>query len=145
MSASPEPDGALPPVSSVTGWCRGLWSNQFLRFLIVGAGNTIIGYLLYLIGLWIGLPYQMALICSTILGATFNFFTTGRIVFENDSLKRIIGFLTVYGIILAINLALLTMLVGWGMMKAYAQMVLLPLIVVLSFVLNKYLVFGKRP
>jgi putative flippase GtrA len=129
----------------MTAWQRRLWSHQFLRFLIVGAGNTVFGYLLYLIGLWIGLHYQVALICATVLGATFNFFTTGRIVFGNDRLRRIAGFFAVYGITLAINLVLLTMLVGWGMMKAYAQMVLLPLIVVLSFVLNKYLVFGRRP
>ena len=143
MSVSPEPDNVPPLISLATEWGRGLWSHQVVRFLVVGAGNALFGYAVYLFGLWIGLLYQMALICSTILGAIFNFFTTGQIVFENHKLTRIVGFLAIYGIMLVINLALLTVLVGCGVAKAYAQLILLPAIVALSFVLNKYLVFGR--
>lgn len=124
-------------------WWDRLWSRRFLLFLIVGAGNTIVGYLLYLIGLAIGLPYQAALTGATILGAIFNFFTTGRIVFESRALHNIFGFLAVYGMTFAVNLVLLTFLVEAGIGKALAQAALLPLIVTLSFLLNKYLVFGK--
>jgi len=145
MSASPEPDNVPLPVSSVTEWHQELWSHQFLRFLVVGAGNTIVGYLLYLLGLWIGLPYQAALACSTILGVTFNFFTTGRIVFENNALGKMVGFFAVYGITFVINLVLLTLLVRSEMSKVLAQAVLLPLVVMVSFLLNKHLVFGRRP
>lgn len=126
-------------------WGKRLWSRQFLRFLIVGAGNTVFGYLLYLIGLWIGLSYQAALAGATIFGAIFNFFTTGRIVFESSALAKIIGFLGVYGVTFVVNLSLLTWLVGAGMAKAYAQAALLPVIVTLSFLLNKHLVFGRLP
>lgn len=145
MFAPPEPDSVAPAASFVEAWCRHLWSHQFLRFLIVGALNTVVGYLLYLIGLWVGLPYQAALICSTTLGATFNFFTTGRIVFENMVLGKIIAFLVVYGVTLAVNLVLLILLIRSGIGKAYAQAALLPLVVIVSFLLNKYLVFGRRP
>ncbi|MHB8885626.1 MAG: GtrA family protein [Methylovirgula sp.] len=124
-------------------WSKHIWSYQFLRFLIVGAANTLVGYVLYLIGLWIGIPYQAALSCATVLGAIFNFFTTGRLVFESRALNRIFGFLAVYGITFAVNLALLTWLVQAGMAKAYAQAILLPIVVLLSFLLNKHLVFGR--
>lgn len=124
-------------------WRQQLWSSHFLRFLVVGMGNTIFGYLLYLIGLALDVPYQFALVGATILGTVFNFFTTGRIVFESRALSKILGFFLVYGVTLAVNLALLTWLVQAGVPKALAQGVLLPLIVLLSFFLNKHLVFGR--
>lgn len=145
MFAPPETDSTAPTRSFLKVWYGRLWSNQFLRFLVVGVLNTIVGYLLYIIGLWIGLSYQIALICSTILGVTFNFFTTGRIVFQNTTLGKMIGFFAVYGIMLVVNLILLTLLVRSGMSKALGQAVLLPLVVTISFLLNKYLVFGRRP
>jgi len=122
-----------------------LWSNQLIRFMIVGIGNTVFGYSLYVLGLMFGIPYQLALIVATILGAVFNFLTTGRIVFESRSKAKFFAFLAVYAITLVVNVALLTGLVHAGMTKAYAQAVLLPLVVSLSFLLNKHLVFGEVP
>ncbi len=95
--------------------------------------------MLYLTGLGLGLSYQAALIGSTVLGAIFNFFTTGPMVFENHTPSRIFGFLAVYGIALAVNLAQFKAGVG----EAHAQAVSLPAIVILSFLLNKHLVFGR--
>lgn len=141
----PVPNNDAANGSMSTFWSRWLWSHQLLRFLVVGMANTLVGYALYLIGLWLGVPYQAALTGATILGAIFNFFTTGRLVFESRALNRISGFLAVYGITFAVNLALLTWLVQAGVAKAYAQAVLLPLIVLLSFFLNKHLVFGRLP
>ena len=120
-----------------------LWSHQLFRFLVVGAMNTLFGYSLYVFALLVGLSYQTAVVCSTVLGAIFNFFTTGRIVFGNGALRRIFGFLMVYGVVLLVNLALLVLLVRSGANKVLAQALLLPCIVALSFVLNKYLVFRK--
>ena len=121
------------------------WSHQFFRFLVVGAGNTVFGYSVYVICLWIGIVYQAAAVVSTVLGVLFNFFTTGGIVFRNAALGKILGFIAVYGVTLIINLILLTALVTAGMSKVLAQALVLPLIVVLSFLLNKFLVFREKP
>ena len=118
-------------------------TRPFLGFPIVRAGNTVFGYLLYLIGLAMGLPYQAALSGATILGAIFNFFTTGRIVFESCAMHEVFGFLAVYGMTFAVNLALLTFLVEAGVGKALTQAALHPPIVTLSFLLNKHMVFGR--
>jgi len=128
---------------SFQAWRSVLWSSQLWRFLVVGLGNTVFGYGLYLLGLWVGLPYATALIVSTVLGAIFNFFTTGRIVFKSRALGRIFGFLATYGVTLGVNLILLKWLVEAGVAKAYAQAILLPIVVILSFLLNKYLVFRR--
>jgi putative flippase GtrA len=134
-------DVTLP--SLIADTYKTLWSVRILRFLVVGAVNTLFGYLVYLAGLWLGASYQAALAVATVLGAIFNFFTTGRIVFESKVLNKIFFFLAVYGITFVVNLALLTWLVQAGMAKALAQAVLLPLIVTLSFLLNKHFVFGR--
>lgn len=126
-------------------WRRHLWSSQLLRFLIIGLGNTAFGYTLYLLGLWLGVPYLGALIISTIFGAIFNFFTTGRIVFGSRASERIFRFLASYCVTLSLNLAFLRWLVEAGVAKTYAQAILLPIVVMLSFLLNKHLVFGRSP
>jgi putative flippase GtrA len=131
--------------ATVREWRDRLWSHQFLRFLVVGAGNTAFGYAAYLLGLLIGLPYTVSAATAAILGALFNFATTGWIVFENDRLYRIFGFLLVYAILILANLEFLVLLVGSGVNKVVAQAALLPCVVILSFVLNKYMVFRKRP
>jgi putative flippase GtrA len=139
-------DGVFPlSLRSLKLLSRDLWGNELLRFLVVGAGNTVFGYLVYLAGLWSGLPYQVAAIVATVLGVIFNFFTTGTIVFRNAALGRIFGFFAVYGFTLIVNLIVLTRLVEAGVSKALAQALVLPLVVILSFLLNKFLVFRKRP
>ena len=130
-----EPRNTLSPLKS-------LWTRPFFRFLVVGFGNTIAGYAVYIVGLWSGLSYPMALTVATVLGACFNFFTTGQIVFNNDKLQRIFAFLGVYVLIYAFNLALLAGFVHVGMAKGLAQGASLPFVVVLSYFMNRE-VFGR--
>lgn len=119
--------------------------NQFFRFLAVGAGNTIFGYGVYYLCLVIDIAYLTAVVVSTILSIVFNFFTTGAIVFRNAAFGKIFGFFAVYGITLIVNLVLLTGLVESGVSKAWGQALVLPVVVIMSFLLNKYLVFrGKK-
>ena len=124
--------------------CNKLWARPFVRFLVVGAGNTVFGYSLYLVGLLLGGSYTIALAIATILGAVFNFFTTGRVVFRSNALNKIYWFIGVYATIFAVNLALLTWLVGRGVDKAYAQALLLPVVVILSYLLNKHIIFWRK-
>lgn len=145
MSPSQEPLPTIAPAAPIKDWPRTLWSHQILRFLIVGAGNTVVGYFLYLAGLWIGLPYQVALVCATIFGTIFNFFSTGHIVFANRASSKFVKFAIVYGVTLIVNLTFLTLLVRSGVSKPLAQAILLPLVVILSFFLNKQFVFGNLP
>jgi putative flippase GtrA len=134
-----DPDGVKPFIWQ--GWLRRLWSSQFFRFLVVGAGNTLFSYGVYTVCVLIGIPYQAAVVVSAVISIIFNFFTTGTIVFSNAAIGKIFGFLAAYGVALAANLVLLTMLVDAGVSKLIGQAMVLPAIVVMSFLLNKFLVF----
>ena len=78
--------------------------NRFVRFLFVGVINTIVGYTLFVLCRWIGMERAVAVLVSTILAVTFNYHSTGKIVFENRGYNVIIQFFVVYGIMYVINL-----------------------------------------
>jgi putative flippase GtrA len=121
-----------------------IWRVRFFRFVAVGILNTAIGYAVYVSAVWSGIPYEWALAVPTFLLALVNFFTTGGIVFENKKLSRILPFVAAYGGTLLLNLALLTTLINKGFGKEIAQALLLPVVVPLSFGINRCLVFREQ-
>lgn len=78
--------------------------NKFIRFLFVGVINTMFGYGLFVLFIWFGMHYSIALLCSNILGILFNYKTTGYIVFANKSNRLILQFFLVYGVVYLFNL-----------------------------------------
>ncbi len=77
--------------------------QPFLRFLLVGVVNTIVGYSLFIICRWVGMNTEVAVLVSTILAVTFNYHSTGKLVFHNKGYRVIAQFFVVYGIIYFIN------------------------------------------
>ncbi|MBF0561309.1 MAG: GtrA family protein [Alphaproteobacteria bacterium] len=114
---------------------------QFVRFLLVGAVNTLFGYSGFALLLWLGLHHPQALTLATAVGILFNFGTTGRLVFANQGWHLLPRFFIGYGVAYGVNLTLLNMLVATGLSAYLTQLTLLPAIVVLSFVINKVFVF----
>ncbi len=77
--------------------------HPFVRFLLVGVVNTIVGYSLFVICRWVGMNTEVAVLVSTILAVTFNYHSTGKLVFHNKGYKVIVQFFVVYGIMYIIN------------------------------------------
>jgi len=122
-----------------------LINNKFIRFLFVGVINTIFGYSLYALFLKLGFHYSIAVLASTVIGIIFNFFTTGRLVFQNTRNSLIFKFFGVYGIIYFTNVFLLKIFDLYSFNLYLAGAVLILPMALLSFVLNKNLVFeGKN-
>ena len=119
------------------------WSIRFVRFLVVSGINTLFGYTIYSIFILLHTHYAIASLLSTICGVIFNFFTTGRIVFRNNNSSLIFKFFLVYGITYLFNLLALSRFnaAGFNMLAAGAIMILPSAI--LSYFLNKKLVFQE--
>ena len=119
-------------------------TKQFIKFLIVGGINTLFGYGLFALFIFLGFHYAMASFLATVLGILFNFKTTGVLVFQNKVNRLLFRFFGVYGVVFVINVLMLKVLgnVGFDMYIAGA-LVIVPL-AVLSFVLNKLFVFGVK-
>ena len=115
--------------------------RQFVRFLFVGLLNTGFGYGVFVLLVLLKLTAGVALFIATILGVLFNYMTTGRLVFATKGLGRLPYFAAVYGLTFVLNLWSLHFLASEGFPPILAQAILLPLMVALSFMLNKIFVF----
>lgn len=84
--------------------------NKFIRFLFVGGLNTLFGYSVYCLMIWIGLSFVWATVVQQVLGVLFNFMTTGSLVFENSDkrllFKFILSYIVTYFINIGVNKAL---------------------------------------
>jgi len=114
---------------------------QFVRFLYIGILNTAFGYGLFALFTWGGLPYPPAIGLATVLGALFNFQTTGRAVFGRADRHLIWRFAAVYGIIYLLNVGGVALLLRTGMNVYLANALVIPPLVLVSFILQRTLVF----
>ena len=130
--------------SSLRAGIERLAGIRFLRFLVVGGFNTAVGYVLFCVALAIFPTTFIALCVSTLLAIFFNFFTTGTFVFGSRDPGRIVRFYGVYGIVFAYNAVGLAILERLGIVPQIGALVLLPGAVIMSYLLNRQLVFAER-
>lgn len=122
---------------------RWVLAQRPFRFLLVGGLNTLFGYGLFTAFYLTSHMRQSSLVAATVFGVLFNFFTTGRLVFANRGFKTMVPFFLGYGMVLLVNMALLEVLVRAGVATLVAQAITLPLVVALSYLINRYAVFAR--
>ena len=120
-------------------------NNHFIRFILVGILNTMVGYGLFALFIYLGLHYSLAVLFSTILGVLFNFKRIGRLVFNTSDNERIYHFIGVYMLLYLLNVSGLWGLSFIGMENMYiAGAILLVPLAIISFILNKNFVFNQE-
>ena len=118
---------------------------QFIRFVVVGALNTVFGYAVFALLIMALMPPQPALLLTYVVGVIFNFWTTGRWVFGHARLDAFPRFVFAYMIIYLFNSALFH---GIGRLDApplVAQALCIPIVAVFAFFLLKFRVFRSKP
>ncbi|MFG1466446.1 GtrA family protein [Xanthobacter sp. DSM 24535] len=118
--------------------------RRFARFLAVGLLNTAFGYMVFAAGVLFGLGPELALLVATVTGVAFNFATTGRFVFANRDIRRLPRFALAYAAIYALNALALRGLIDAGVAPLYAQLVLLPIVVIVTFATMRTFVFQEK-
>jgi len=118
--------------------------SQFIKFILVGILNTIFGYLIYSLFIYIGVHYSFASFISTIVGVAFNYKSIGVLVFKNknNKINRKLKFISVYLITYFINIIFLGVLSKYFNLYISAAVLIVP-VALLSFYLNKKFVFSK--
>ncbi len=119
---------------------------QFIKFGIVGISNTLIGYIVYSICVWIGMHYLLANIIGFFVSVLNAFYWSNRFVFRKniDESRSLLGALikTILayastGIVL--NSVLLWLFIDqWHISEYVAPIIILVITVPTNFVLNKY-------
>jgi putative flippase GtrA len=120
---------------------RALINFAFVRFLFVGVLNTVFGYLVFLLMSFLGLHYWMAILVATCTGVVFNFFTIGRLVFNNENNVLFVRFCMVYAVTYLLNIGFIRiakLIIGNVLL---IQGILAFPLAVFSFSMNRLFVF----
>lgn len=117
--------------------------NLFIKFILVGMLNTIFGYGVYALLLFLGAHYSLASLAGTVLGVLFNFKTTGGLVFRVNDNRLIFKFFGVYGATYFMNIIGLKLLAALHLNYYFAGALLLLPTAVVAFLLNRFFVFNK--
>ena len=118
-------------------------SEELYKYLVVGGINTVFGYSIFALSLFLGLHYSIAVLLATILGILFNFQTYGRIVFKSHSWRLIGRFVLAYTSLYLINLALLMLFDSFIVDLYLAGAIVMLFVSYLGFVLNKRYVWTR--
>lgn len=116
---------------------------QFVRFLFVGALNTLIGYGIFAGLVLAGVPPMPALVATYVVGTLINYYTTGGLVFRG-SRGSLAKFVLAYVVIYFFNLGLYRAVGGVFANPLVVQALCLPVVAVFSYLLFKAFVFGPR-
>jgi len=114
---------------------------KFIRFLLVGALNTLFSLTVYWILVFFGVHYSLAVFISNMLGILFNYKTTGKLVFESDSNRLIFKFIATYLFVYLLSVASLRLLFMIGVDKYWGAVIIAAPMAVISFFFNKKFVF----
>jgi putative flippase GtrA len=117
---------------------------KFIKFLIVGGINTLFGYLMFALFIFLGFHFTLAAFLATIAGIIFNFNTTGKLVFNNRDNRLILKFVAVYAIIYLINILFLKVFDIYHVNMLIAGAVLILPMAMIAFALNKHFVFNRN-
>ena len=121
-------------------WSKHLW--QPLRFVIVGIFNTGFSYAVYFLLLRLGVSFWFANLIALIFGICVGFVSQGSLVFMNVGVRRFGRFLIAWLTIYLVQTGVIGLLIGRGYSASLSGIVVLPGTVIVSYVVQKYFVFG---
>lgn len=110
------------------------------RYYNVGLLNTAFGYGLYALLVFLGLNLFVAQIIGQICGATFNYFTYGRLVFRGVG-SNLYSYVGAYGLNYLLALAFLTLAHRFIASPYLAGFVALVAVSVINYLVLKRFVF----
>lgn len=117
--------------------------KQLITFIMVGCMNTVFGYSMYALFIFLGLNYQTAMLCSMCIGVLFNFQTTGKLVFSKDNNKAFFKFVAVYAFMYFFNISFIRFVKLFTSNLYLAGFITIIPAAALTFTLNKFMVFRK--
>jgi len=121
-----------------------IFSYQPIRFLFVGGLNTLVGYGIYALLIYIGVNYLVANTISTIIGIAHSYLWNRFFTFKskNKALKEITKFISVYAVSYLIGMCTLFIFKDKLNISAYiAGLINLVITTLISYFGHKYISF----
>lgn len=120
-----------------------LLNNKVVRFFLVSGLNTIFGYGLFALLIYVGLHYALVTFITTVITLLFNFKTTGLLVFKNNKNGLIFKFVGVSGIRYIVTVLFLAVFKNFGINEYIGQAILIVPLGFFGYFLNHFFVFNK--
>ena len=120
-------------------------NKNFIKFLVVAGVNTLFGYSIYAVVLFIIKYVYLSVVVSNIISIFFNFKTYGTIVFKSSDNSKIFKFFGVYLFSMCFQLVMIKLLSMAGLKNPYLAGAILVLPSAgISFILMRRFVFSKK-
>ena len=118
-----------------------IWSVQIVRFILIGGVNTGFSYFVYVLFLFFGLQFSIANLIALISGVLFSFLTSSKLIFQvrGNFLKYLLFWIVLYGF----NIFTISVFIGYGFNAYQAGFIALPIIIAISYILQKWVVFRQ--
>lgn len=118
------------------------WKRLF-RYYQAGIANTLFGFGLYALLVWLGLNMFVAQILAHLLGVAFNYLTYSRYAFADHQASRS-GFVAAYALNYLLSLAILWSLDRVGLSPYLAGFATIILVSALNYLVLRNAVFRTR-
>jgi putative flippase GtrA len=132
-----------------TGWLELPAVRQFVKYGLVGASNTIVNFVVYSVGVTVGIDYLVALVLGYGVGALNSYLLNRHWTFRAGHIAHSTAgsrFALVTAGAIAANLGLLYLFVHHlGIAKIPAQAILVLPVLAVTFPINRWWSFGNGP
>ncbi|HPY04250.1 MAG TPA: GtrA family protein [Spirochaetota bacterium] len=118
---------------------------EFIRFLLTGGLNTLVGYIIFALAFWISGHEALSLVIDYGIGAFFNYLSYSKLVFHGYKTKRFISFIAIYIIAYLLNYGLVkTTMKIFGINAYIAQALALTVCPLFLYFMLKKFVFSNK-
>ena len=117
---------------------------QFIRYVLVGIGNTAFGYGAYAALLFLGFEYRVASLLALVLGIAFSFTTQANVVFRNATRVTLVKFVVAWVFLYTLNISLIALFMRISMTAYIAGAVATIPVTLASYFILKFAVFGRE-
>jgi len=126
---------------------RQTW-GEIVRFILVGVKSNILYVIIYVSLTLLGVDYRIAVTVVFVFGLLYMFLFNKYYVFkkrDGENVPQFARHLLLYAGIWAVNIVTLQLLSFHFRIHPYiVQLLLVPIVVVVVFVFNKYFIFGSN-
>lgn len=117
-------------------------SRQFLLYVVAGLINTGLGLAAYSICVLVfDLDYRIASFITMLVGVTAGFFQSRHTVFGTGATGCGLRYIALFGLMYLVSIAGIGVLLDLGLNEIEAYALLIPVVLPLSFLVQKYWVF----
>jgi putative flippase GtrA len=116
---------------------------MIMRYVLIGAFNTAVSYLIYCIFIYSGVNYAVASLGALVFGVVLSFFTLGRYVFMSRLEGRFKLFVLVWVVLYFFNIGIIRLLLSFSADAYQAGLVAAVPTVGLAFLLQRFYVFRR--